>query len=81
MKFLSDSDDEDIDAKFSSLSDRLSKRADVINNIRFDLLKTESVTTKLIDTTNKSHDSNPSNMNVRCSSDNTKNSPLPSGKK
>ena len=72
LKFLSDSDDEDIDAKFSSLSDRLSKRADVINNIRFDLLKTESVTTKLIDTTNKSPTLTPSNMHVKCSSDNTK---------
>ena len=63
LKFLSDSDDEDIDAKFSSLSDRLSKRADVINNIRFDLLKTESVTTKLIGTTNESC--------TKCYSDNT----------
>merc|ERR1711991_637292 len=62
LKFLSDSDDEDIDAKFSSLSDRLSKRADVINSISFDLLKTKSVTTKLIGTTNES---------PKCYSDNT----------
>ena len=48
FNLLSDSDDDEIDAKFSSLSDRLSKRTDINNSKKFDLLKTNSKTAKLI---------------------------------
>jgi predicted SprT family Zn-dependent metalloprotease len=47
INLLSDSDDDEIDAQFSSLSDRLSRQANISINTKFDLIKTKSETTKL----------------------------------